>query len=108
MDLSYEWIITGLKKAPSLDGLSDVITNVKFQYIGTDANSGESASFIGACPIGAPNSENFISFNNLKESDVIDWVEANHDTEHMEYVIEKEINEKITPKTQKALLPWNN
>ena len=108
MDLSYEWTITGLKKAPSLDGLSDVITHIKFQYIGTDADSGESASFIGACPVSAPNSESFTAFNDLTEDEVIEWAKANHPVDHMNDVIEKQINQKITPKNVKALLPWSN
>ena len=108
MDLSYEWTITGLKKAPSLDGLSDVITHIKFQYIGTDADSGESASFLGACPIDTPDSESFTAFDDLTEEQVIEWAKANHPVDRMNNVIEKQINQKITPKNVKALLPWNN
>ena len=36
MAITYEWKITALKKAPSLDGLSDVITHVNFEYKGSD------------------------------------------------------------------------
>lgn len=30
MNINYDWKITALKKAPTLDGLSNVITNIKF------------------------------------------------------------------------------
>ena len=106
MNLSYEWKITAMKKAPSLDGLSDVITHVNFEYKGTDADSGESAVFNGACPIGAPNSEDFTDLANLTEADVIAWAQANHPTDHMNEVIEKAISEKITPKNEEAIMPW--
>ena len=106
MNLSYEWKITAMKKAPSLDGLSDVITHVNFEYKGTDADSGESAVFNGACPIGAPDSENFTDLANLTEADVIAWAQANHPTDHMNEVIEKQISDKITPKNIKAEMPW--
>ena len=96
MNISYEWAITALKKAPTLDELSNVVTHVQFRYTGTDADSGESAVFNGACPIGAPDSENFIAMGDLTEADVIAWAQANHPVDHMNEVIQKEISAKIT------------
>lgn len=106
MNLSYEWKITAMKKAPSLDGLSDVITHINFEYKGTDADSGEEAVFSGACPIGAPDSENFTALADLTEANVIEWAKANHPTDHMNEVIEKIISDKITPKNEPAEMPW--
>lgn len=106
MNLSYEWKITAMKKAPSLDGLSDVITHVNFEYKGIDADSGEEAVFNGACPIGAPNSENFTELGELTEADVIAWAKANHPTDHMNEVIEKQISDKLTPKNVEVEMPW--
>lgn len=106
MNLSYEWKITAMKKAPSLDGLSDVITHVNFEYKGTDADSGESAVFNGACPVSAPDSENFTALADLTEADVIAWAQANHPVDHMNEVIENAISEKITPKNVEVEMPW--
>jgi len=106
MNLSYEWKITAMKKAPSLDGLSDVITHVNFEYKGIDADSGEEAVFNGACPIGAPDSENFTALGELTEGDVIAWAKANHPTDHMNEVIEKQISDKLTPKNVEVEMPW--
>lgn len=97
MNISYEWKITALKQAPTLDGLSNVITHVNFEYKGTDADSGKSALFNGACPIGAPDSENFTAIGDLTEANVIAWAKANHPTEHMNSIIEKDISKQITP-----------
>ena len=97
MNISYEWKITALKQAPTLDGLSNVITNINFEYKGTDADSSESAAFNGACPIGAPDSENFTAIGDLTEANVIAWAQANHPTGHMNEVIQNEISKKITP-----------
>jgi hypothetical protein len=102
MNISYEWKITALKKAPSLDGLSDVITHVRFDYTGTDADSGESYTFSGACPILPPDPDVFTPIAEVLESDVILWAEANHPTDHMNYVIEKNISDKITPKNEEV------
>jgi len=107
MNLTYEWKITALKKAPSLDGLSNVITHIRFNYTGTDADSGESHTFHGACPVGAPNPENFADITTLTEADVIEWAKLNHPTDHMDEVITKAIAEKLTPKNEEVTeLEW--
>ena len=97
MEITYAWKITALKKAPSLNGLSDVITHIRFDYTGTDAESGESHTFHGACPVGAPDAENFTPLASITEENVIEWAKANHPTGHMNEVIEREISKKITP-----------
>jgi tRNA(Met) C34 N-acetyltransferase TmcA len=107
MELTYDWKITALKKAPSLDGLSNVITHIRFAYTGTHAEFGESHSFQGACPVGAPSAENFSEITTLTEADIIEWAKANHPTDHMNEVIEKAISEKITPKNEDVTeLDW--
>lgn len=106
MNITYEWKITALKKAPSLDGLSDVITHIRFDYTGTDADSGESHTFSGACPVGAPDAESFTALESLTEADVIAWAQANHPTNHMNEVIEKAISNKVTPTNVDADMPW--
>ena len=107
MAITYEWKITALKKAPSLDGLSDVITNINFEYIGTDDTADKNtASFNGACPIPAPDADSFKALGDLKEADVIEWAKANHPTDHMKEQIEKKINDLVTPKNVEADMPW--
>ena len=106
MNITYDWKITALKKAPSLDGLSNVITHIRFDYTGTDADSGESHTFHGACPVGLPNADSFTEITSLTEADVIAWAQANHPTDHMNEVIEKAISDKVTPKNVDAEMPW--
>ena len=107
MNITYAWKITALKKAPTLDGLSNVITHIRFDYTGTDSESGESHTFHGACPVGAPNADNFSEITTLTEADVIGWAQANHPTSHMNEVIEKAISDKLTPKNEDVTeLDW--
>lgn len=107
MNITYDWKITALKKAPSLDGLSDVITHIRFDYTGTDEDSGESHTFHGACPVGPPSSGSFTALTSLTENKVIEWAKANHPTDHMNEVIEKAISDKITPKNEDVTeLDW--
>lgn len=97
MNITYDWKITALKKAPALDGLSNVITHIRFDYTGTDSESGESHTFSGACPVGAPSAENFSAIETLTEATIIEWAQANHPTNHMDEVILKGIKGKVTP-----------
>ena len=102
MNITYAWKITALKKAPSLNGLSDVITHIRFDYTGTDAESGESHTFHGACPVGTPNAESFTPLTEITEENVIAWAQANHPTDHMNEVIAREIGKKIVPMNEEV------
>lgn len=109
MNITYDWRITALKKAPTLDGLSNVITHIRFDYTGTDSESGESHTFSGACPVGAPSAENFAAIETLTEATIIEWAQANHPTDHMNEVILKGIQNKVTPTQEDVTeLDWLN
>jgi hypothetical protein len=104
MAITYTWKITSLLMAPSLDGLTDVVTRVKFDYTGTEDEY--TATFNGVVPVGTPSPDNFTPLADLTEDEVIEWVKANHPTEHMDSVIEKSIANQKTPKDVPAPLPW--
>ena len=104
MAITYTWKITAMKKAPSLDGLSDVITHINFEYKGVDGD--HAASFWGACPAPSPDAENFTALADLTEAEVIEWAKENHPTDHMNEVIEKQIDELKTPTQVDADMPW--
>ena len=105
MAITYTWKITAMKKAPSMDGLSDVVTGLNFDYTGKKGDL--EGTFHGACPVGAPDSENFTALADLTEADVIEWAKANHPVEHMNEVIEKQIADQETPKNVEVdALPW--
>lgn len=111
MAITYTWAITAMKKAPSLDGLSDVITHVNFKYVGTDDENDSvgnpSAEFSGACPIVAPNSETFTALSSVTEANVIEWAQANHPVDHMQEIITKNISEQKIPTNEDVSeMPW--
>jgi hypothetical protein len=112
MAITYTWAITAMKKAPSLDGLSDVITHVNFKYVGTDDENDSdglpyTAEFSGACPIGAPNSETFTPLSSVTEENVIEWAQANHPVDHMQEIITKNISEQKIPTNEDVSeMPW--
>ena len=105
MTITYTWSITSLKTAPALEGLSDVVTGIRFNYTGTDEN-GNTHTFNGAVPVGAPDSENFKPLAELTEAEVIAWAQANHPTDHMNSVIERAIAKQVAPTDVEVALPW--
>ena len=106
MNITYVWEITGMKMAPSLDGLTDVVTNVQFNYTGTDSDSGFSSTFNGAYPVPPPSSASFVPLADLTEDEVIAWVQSIYNMDHPNEVVLKQINEKITPTDDEAPMPW--
>ncbi len=108
MAVTYEWVITSIKKAPSLNGLTDVVTKINFDYIGTDSEDNTSGTFHGAVTLGSPDAENFTSLSDLTEDQVIEWVKPLHETTHMEHVIGKQIEFQKTPMfVEVDNLPWD-
>tara|TARA_R110002167_G_scaffold337190_1_gene544613 strand:+ start:4390 stop:4746 length:357 start_codon:yes stop_codon:yes gene_type:complete len=106
MNITYTWAITGMKMAPSLDGLTDVVTNVQFKYTGTDSISGFSADFMGAIPVGTPDPSDFVPLADLTEDEVIAWVQSIYPMDHPNDVVEKGIENQITPTNTQAPMPW--
>tara|TARA_R110002167_G_scaffold197328_2_gene400366 strand:- start:434 stop:790 length:357 start_codon:yes stop_codon:yes gene_type:complete len=106
MNITYVWAITGMKMAPSLDGLTDVVTNVQFNYTGTDSESGFSSIFNGAFPVPPPNSVDFIPLADLTEAEVIAWIQPIYPMDHPNEVVEEGIQNQITPTNEDAPMPW--
>lgn len=105
MAITYTWKVNQLECAPTLGELENVVTRVRYSYIGTDAD-GNTASFSGATPMPEPSSPDFKPLADLVEEDVISWLEVHADKPHMQYRIEKEITEKVTPKYVDTPMPW--
>jgi len=107
MSTTYTFKINQLEIAPSLDGLTDVVTRVRYNYDGANED-GVSGSFAGATPMPAPeDTANFVPLKDLTEQDVIDWLEVVADKPHMQQQIEKQINNQLAPKYVPVPNPWD-
>ncbi len=95
-----------LEIAPVLGDLQNVVTLVKYNYVGVDEN-GVEGIFIGATPMPIPtDTENYIPFDQLQPENVVAWLEAVSDENHMQERIIKEIEDKIAPKYKSVPSPW--
>ena len=103
--MTYTWSITGLKKAPSLNGLDDVVTGIRFKYKGVDSDGNEGV-FDGAVPVGLPDSDSFTAISELTEAKIIEWAKANHPVDHMQEMITKIIEDKKVPKSDDYTPSW--
>lgn len=76
MAMTYQWKLTGLKKANS-ESAKDVIIGTRWELTGTDED-GVSGTFNGATPFKLENVElhNFVPYANLDQDTVIGWIQA--------------------------------
>jgi hypothetical protein len=106
MAITFTFKVNKIEIAPSLDGLTDVVTRVRYDYKGIDENGNE-GTFAGATPMPLPDSEHYKPFEELTEDDVISWLEAVADKPHMQEKIANQIEAKIAPKYVDTPLPWD-
>ena len=117
MGYTYEWKLTGLKKQNS-DNVNDAVVGTQWKIIATDEDGNE-GSFTGATPfsISQINTGSFTPYNELTEAQVLGWIKnhvsgSNLSTNYMEHingVIEKEINSKkwVKVEVSETDLPWS-
>lgn len=111
MALTYEWKLTGLKKANSPD-VESVVIGTRWELTGTDED-GNSGTFNGATPFKLENVDidNFVPYENLDQDTVLGWIQAElvgGYKDHVEQNIARQIEAvKIQVKdVQSNEFPW--
>ncbi len=108
MAITYTWKVTGLKTT-TINNTSDVVVQTYWEKIGKDGEF--EGVFNGATPFSAssmPAGTTFIPFSELTEEDVLTWIKAvvvDSYEEHVNSIIQKQIDEKKNPVVE-ASLPW--
>jgi len=76
MSNTYIWLVdvNGLECFPSVDGETNVVTNVHWRVNGTDGN-GHNATVYGVQPLTYTAGSPFIAYDNLTLETVISWVQ---------------------------------
>ena len=95
---TFNWTISAVERAISLDELSDVIQTVHWRYRGTDEN-GVTAETYGAVAVGEPNPQDFTPFDDVTAVDVEGWLEVLLDVPSMQTNLEMQIALLINPIT---------
>jgi hypothetical protein len=71
---TFTWTFPKVQRTVSLNGLSDVITNVHWRYRGTNGD-GTTAEIYGVEAIGEPNPQDFTPWDQVTAADVEGWLE---------------------------------
>lgn len=109
MAIEYTWKVTSLK-VRDMGSKTNAVVQTYWQKIGTDEN-GNTGTFSGATPFTVDPTDDsgpFIPFEDLTEEDVLNWIKSvvvGGYEEHVNGVIAKQIEDKITPITEPKL-PW--
>jgi len=107
MAITYTWDITNIRKAPTLEGRSNVVVHVRWTKTGTDEN-GTTGQFQGATPLVA-SSDDFTPYEELTKQQVLGWVQAvvvGTYEQHVNEQIQKQITKKNDPWVDVTEAPW--
>lgn len=108
MSMTYTWNFGPLECVPSLDGLSNVVKVVHWRYIGTDGVYSENR--YGSVGLDNPETESFVQFEDLTESDIISWITPKLPVsiEEMQQGIQSSIENQKNPPIVSKNPPWNS
>ena len=116
MDLTYTWQINSFRKrnepylGPRDTGLVNVISSVSWTVTGTHANG--SFSEFRNISVFRPDENNFISYDQITEETVLNWIKAGLselDYEMINEAIALDIDQSTPTVTVKPdNFPWNN
>ena len=94
MAITYKWNIYALDAHVSHEGKSDVIYTVHYGLNGSEGDHTD--NMIGPHSVDF-DKDNFIEYADLKESDIIGWLEAGLDVDALKATIKKDIDLKKNP-----------
>jgi len=101
MAITYKWDCKTVDTYPTKDSKSDVIFNVHWRLNGEDDTEDKNSGTIyGSQSINTDDLSTFTAFADLKESDVIGWVESALGEDRVKDLksnVDNQIAEKITP-----------
>ena len=73
----FSWNIDNLEIISNHETIQDVIKSVHYTYTGTYGDY--SAQISGVVGLDPPNTENYIPYQNLTQSEVINWIQTKYD-----------------------------
>ena len=104
--INYNWTISALDYKVNKDGFSNVVETIHWRY--EAIKNDIVVSTYGVLIVENPNTNNFIALNDLKETDVIGWLESKLDFNELNTNLENEINLIENPTEVKINNPFIN
>lgn len=106
MAIIYTWEFNIFEKAPSLDGLADVVKVIHWRMYAEDAPY--KTSIYGSAPLGAPNPDNFVAYEDITKQWAMDAVSAVIDVPAIQASLAAEIDRQKNPPVVPAPPPFTN
>ena len=104
MAINYTWRVEQLKCVPKVGNKINVVKSIPYDYIGVDEN-GVEAILSGNVTIPDPG-DTWISYSQLKKSDIEHWLEDNLDVTSLQNKIKVKIDKINNPTVVDVEKPW--
>lgn len=108
MTTTYEWVVSQMDTAPSLDGLTDVVVTVHWRRnaVAVDGETTYFADVYGAMACATPSETDFTAYPDLTFEQVCAWLEAGLDVEALNANLDAQIENQVNPPIVAYPLPW--
>lgn len=111
MSAEFTWKVTMMESYPTYETYSDVVFKVHWDCLGKEEYSGSTyvSRTYGVNDIQFHSGSSFISYNDLKQDDVLGWLFASMGTDtklKYEASVQKRIDDQIVPPVVILPLPW--
>jgi hypothetical protein len=105
MSTTYTWNVNTMDTAPSENQLANVVKVIHWRL--SAKNETHITEIYSTVSLEAPNSENFIAFENLTEAQVIAWVENKLDVDALKASLDAQLERLANPPIVTKQGPWN-
>jgi hypothetical protein len=106
---TYTWNINTLEAKIHENGLDNVVFNIHYRYLGVDNDNDKYAiSQMGILNVQFKEGDPFTPFEDLTESQILEWLESGLNTQEMQDSISKEIELLKNPVNESLQPPWIN
>lgn len=108
MTTTYEWCVSQMDTAPSLDGLTDVVINVHWRRnaVAIDGDKTYFSDVYGSMACATPSGTDFTAYPDLTFEQVCSWLEAGLDVPALDANLDTQIENQINPPVIVLPNPW--
>lgn len=93
---TYKWHVSNLHAKIENDGMQNVVETIHWRLQATDENENV-VDIYGSCGLDAPESDSFISFDSLKQSNVEGWLESILDVDSLKAGLDSQLESIANP-----------
>lgn len=108
MTTTYEWSVSQMDTAPSLDGLTDVVVTVHWRRnaVAIDGDKTYLADIYGAMACQTPSGTDFTAYPDLTFEQVCGWLDSGNNVEALNANLDAQIENQINPPIIVLPNPW--